>query len=282
MNITTIPWATRTLNVVHGCSKPAVIPKAALEYVDYSDEYRWTLPGSSPECVRCYAEYRSHYRFHLTPFPWSEEHAAENVQLHSNRFSEIGSLRVKPVHLAPSQRQRIFIYSMGDIFHELVPDDFLRELWGWMVRYPHIFMLLTKRPERAAKWKGPWQDHIWLGTTCGHSVTRWRLKALRDSGAAVRFVSAEPLLASLAMVDLSRIDMVIVGGESGHGFRKMDMAWARELRDKCVARGIAYFFKQDSDFHGDRRSYLVETNRRAMQYRQFPGELAPPVEVELD
>jgi protein gp37 len=143
-------------------------------------------------------------------------------------------------------------------------------------------MLLTKRPERAAKWKGPWPDHIWLGATCGHPVSRWRLNALRDSGAAVRFVSAEPLLASLALVDLAGIQMVIVGGESGTGYRKMDMRWARELRDKCMAGGVAYFYKQGNHYYSERHPYLVEEDGRCIQYRQFPGELTPPVEVESD
>jgi protein gp37 len=141
-------------------------------------------------------------------------------------------------------------------------------------------MLLTKRPERAAKWKGPWPDHIWLGTTCGHSITRWCLNALRDSGAQVRFVSAEPLLESLAMLNLTRIHMVIVGGESGPNYRKMNMCWARELRDKCADEGAAFYFKQDHGYKAGLRPYLVEEDGRRMLYRQYPGELTPPVEFE--
>jgi hypothetical protein len=67
MNKTSIAWATRTCNVVHGCSKPAAIPPEALPYVDYPYDKKWTIPGSSPECFRCYAEYLSHFRFHITP-----------------------------------------------------------------------------------------------------------------------------------------------------------------------------------------------------------------------
>jgi protein gp37 len=246
--------------------------------VDYEYDDRWTRAGTSPECFHCYAETLSNKRG-WTSEPWLERYQAENVQLHPERFRGLAKLPVRPITLPPSQRERIFICSMGDIFHPLVPDDFFAELWEWMRRYPHIYMLLTKRPERAAKWKGPWPDHIWLGTTCGHPVTRWRLNALRDSGAAVRFVSAEPLLDSLAMLDLTGIRMVIVGGESGANRRKMDMRWARELRNKCVSGRVAYFFKQGSNYFPDRDPYLVEEDGRCMQYRQFPGELMPPVSM---
>jgi protein gp37 len=111
---------------------------------------------------------------------------------------------------------------------------------------------LTKRPERAAEWPGPWPDHIWLGTTCGHPVTKWRIEYLRRSQAKVRFLSAEPQLASLLPINLDGIHQVIVGGESGVGFRKLEMAWARELRDECERAGVAYFFKQDSVREGQR------------------------------
>jgi protein gp37 len=141
-------------------------------------------------------------------------------------------------------------------------------------------MLLTKRADRAAAWPGPWPSHIWLGVTCGHPVTRWRVNALRDSGAQVKFVSAEPLLDSLDVVDLTGIDMVIVGGESGTGHRKMEMQHARELRDRCVERRIAYFFKQDSGYKEGMRPYLVEEDGRCLAYRQYPGELAAPVKVD--
>src|SRR5262249_4180251 len=243
-------------------------------------EERWTKSGSSPECIRCYAEYRSYRRFHLTPQPWLECYDEENVQMHPERFREIGKLPVEPVHLPPSRRERIFICSMGDIFHRLVPDDFLDELFRWMVQYPHIFMLLTKRPDRAALWPGPWPENIWLGTTSGHPITKWRIEYLRQSQAKVRFLSVEPLLASMLPINLDGIHQVIIGGESESGYREMKMAWARELRDECVRQGIAYFFKQDAARHPGTRPYLVEEDGRCFQYQQYPGELTPPVPVE--
>jgi protein gp37 len=287
MNKTSIKWATQSLNVVHGCSKPAAAPPAAFalpqEIFDalYPNgiEEKWTRPNSSPECCRCYAEGLSNKKG-WTPKPWLECHAEENVQLHPERFREIGKLPACSMKLPPSERERVFICSMGDIFHERVPDAFLRELWDWLLKYPHIYQLLTKRPERAAEWPGPWPDHIWLGTTCGHPVTKWRIEYLRRSQAKVRFLSVEPLLASMLPIDLNGIHQVIVGGESGDGHRKMEMAWARELRDECARMGVAYFYKQDSSLKAGARPYLVEEDGRCMQYRQFPGEMTAPVLVK--
>jgi protein gp37 len=295
MNLTTISWATRTLNLVHGCSKPAAVPLNVMSrYVDYEVHKKWHKHGSSPECIFCYAERLSNQKAQasekrfghhkgFTNLLWTPENAYENVQLHWERFKEIGKLPVRHPNLPPSQRERIFICSMGDIFHELVPDDFLRKAWEPLLRYPHIFMLLTKRPERAAQWPGPWPDHIWLGTTCGHSITRWRLNALRASGAAIKFISAEPLLEDIAPhLDLTGIDWVICGGESGPRRRPMEMSWARHLRDLCVSNGVAFFFKQDSAYHDGQRPWLVEEDGRKMKWRQYPGELTPPVEVGPD
>jgi protein gp37 len=269
MNDTIIGWATRTLNPVHGCSKPVETDPLT------GDRFL------SPECEHCYAERLSN-KFGFTPRKWTIPNEAVNVQLHPERLREIPKLPVKPTHLPPSQRERIFICSMGDTFHRLIPDSFLDELFDVMNEYPHIYQILTKRPERAAEWPGPWPDHIWLGTTCGDARTKFRIDHLRRSGAKVRFVSAEPLLSSLLPLDLSGIDQVIVGGESGKDRREMDMRWAREVRDECARQNVAFFFKQDSAFRTESRCYLVEEDGRCMQYRQFPGELTPSVEVAPD
>jgi protein gp37 len=206
----------------------------------------------------------------------------ENVQLHPERFAQIAKLPVKPFGLPPSQRNRIFICSMGDLFHRLVPDHQLRRLFAEMAVTPHIYQLLTKRPERAMEWPGPWPENVWLGTSCGHSITKWRIECLRQSGAKVRFVSAEPLLTSLLPLDLTGIHQMIVGGESGQGHRPMKMAWARELRDVCADQNVAFFMKQDEAFRTESRCYLVEEDGRCFQYRQFPGEMTAPVQVRPD
>jgi protein gp37 len=266
---TIISWATQTVNVVTGCSKPIE--------TDPDTQRRFI----SPECVHCYAEALSLKRG-WSKKPWTEVNAADNVILHPERFKEFARIPVKPVHLLPSQRERFFVCSMGDTFHRQVPDWFLEQLWAWLTKYQHIYQMLTKRPERAADWPGPWPDHIWLGTTCGHPGTKHRIEHLRRSAAKVRFISAEPLLGSLLPIDLTGIHQVIVGGESGPGFRPMQMQWARELRDECERQQVAYFYKQDAAWRTEIRCYLVEKDGRCVQYRQFPGEMTPPVEIAPD
>lgn len=265
MGKTIISWATQTINVVSGCSKPIEIdPDTGKRMV-------------SPECVHCYAESLSLWRG-WTDKPWTEANAKQNIRLRPERFREIARLPVKRAKL-PSQRERIFICSMGDIFHKSVPDSFLRELWKYLVEYPHVFQLLTKRGDRAANWPGPWPEHIWLGVTCGTPKTRWRVDALRDSGAKVRFVSGEPLLESMGRPNMRGIHQWIVGGESGRGYRPMDMQWARDVRDQCKAEGVAFFYKQKAAYVTEREPWLVEKDGSRWYWRQFPGELCPPVPV---
>jgi protein gp37 len=255
---------------------------------------KWKRPGTSPECARCYAEALS-LRRGWTKAPWAEENAAANVRLHPERMREWEKLPVPDrIVIRPSERTRVFVCSMGDLFHELVPDAFLVECFRQFRRHPHIdFMVLTKRIERAADPAGPWCSdraggwprHVHLGTTVGHPVTKWRIKLLHRSPAPVRFVSIEPLVASLTdraadgifgPLDLYGIDQIIVGGESGSGFRRMEMQWARDLRDRCQRTGTAFFFKQDAAFRAGTRPWLVEADGRRMEYKQFPGELTPP------
>ncbi len=198
MGETIIGWATHTNNVVTGCSKPAAVPPEALEILAEleppsaeraADEYfskafslgipeKWTRPGTSPECFHCYAEFLS-LRRGWSKKPWQECNAEENVRLRPERFRDFG--RVPPRAGRPSDRTRFFVCSMGDVFHHLVPDSFLEELWSAMLATPHIYMLLTKEIARAAAWPGPWPDNIWLGTTCGHPITKWRIEYLRRS-----------------------------------------------------------------------------------------------------
>lgn len=321
MNKTIISWATHTLNVVHGCSKPAAVPPAGLKVyreLGLDSLFRtgplrkWTKPNTSPECIRCYAEHLSNQRGNYavkmgkkptgwTTEPWTEENAKENVNLRPERIQDIRKLPLQPQDLKPSERNRIFICSMGDIFHSLVPDQFLQDLFYWMRCYPNIYMLLTKRPDRAAEFepKGGWPEWVWLGSTIGHPMTAWRAHYLRQSPAKVRFISMEPMLDAMTpggyvggvdeVTDATRtilrdvlwnhpigIHQVIVGGESGQGFRRMDMHWARDVREVCCKRKIAFFFKQDAAFQTEVRPYLVEQDGRRHKYQQFPGELTEP------
>lgn len=141
----------------------------------------------------------------------------------------------------------VFVNSMSDLFHARVSDDFIMRVFSVMADTPrHTYQLLTKRPRRAHRLANqlPWRENIWLGVSVETPDQLWRIDELRETPATVRFVSAEPLLASLGTVNLSNIDWVIVGGESGHGYRPMHADWARELRDQCAAAGVSFFFKQ--------------------------------------
>jgi protein gp37 len=145
------------------------------------------------------------------------------------------------------QPRRIFVNSMSDIFHAHFPLEMIRRVFDVMNRASHHqFQVLTKRPERALRLSAElrWTDNIWMGTTVEDASVAPRLDALRRIPAAVRFVSAEPLLGPLDGIDLSGIHWVIGGGESGEGFREVEPAWARGLRDLCTQQGVSFFWKQ--------------------------------------
>jgi len=141
----------------------------------------------------------------------------------------------------------IFVNSMSDLFQEAVPEAFVAEVWEVMARTPrHTYQILTKRPERMEELTArlPLLPNVWLGASVENADHLFRIDHLRRTRAAVRFVSLEPLLSSLAGIDLREIDWAIVGGESGPGARPIDPAWVREIRDSCGAQGTAFFFKQ--------------------------------------
>jgi protein gp37 len=106
--------------------------------------------------------------------------------------------------------------------------------------------VLTKRPERAAAMASglPWPKNVWMGTSVERADVRKRVELLRKVPAKVRFISAEPLIGPVGRISLRGIQWVIVGGESGPGARPMDPDWVRDIRDRCIAAGVAFFFKQ--------------------------------------
>jgi protein gp37 len=221
-----IEWTDATWNPVTGCSK------------------------ASPGCAHCYAEAFS-LRFGYTRKPWTRENATENVLLRPDRLEQ--PLRWR-------RPRMVFVNSMSDLFHEHVPFDFVDRVYAVMSdARQHVFQILTKRPERALEFyrlrpggldaKGP--RNVWFGVSVENSRYTWRADLLRQIPAAVRFVSAEPLLGSLfengfrhAPLDLRGINWLIAGGESGPRCRPVRIDWVRELRDTCEREGVAFFFKQ--------------------------------------
>jgi protein gp37 len=143
--------------------------------------------------------------------------------------------------------KRIFVNSMSDVFHAQFSLEQIEELFTVMAACPqHQFQVLTKRPERALRLADQlsWPENVWMGTSIENMDFARRADALRQIPAAVRFISAEPLLGPLDALDLTGIQWVIGGGESGAGFRACDLEWARGLRDRCRTEGVAFFWKQ--------------------------------------
>lgn len=141
----------------------------------------------------------------------------------------------------------IFVNSMSDLFHEDVPLDFIQAVFGVMSRCPqHTFQVLTKRPQRAAELSAAltWPANVWMGTSVENMAVVHRVRDLRRTGARIKFLSLEPLLGPLPRLPLAGVHWVIVGGESGAGARPMRAEWVRQIRDRCIDRQVAFFFKQ--------------------------------------
>ena len=164
-------------------------------------------------------------------------------------------LRLWPARLDQPARWRkprmIFVNSMSDLFHKDVPRAFIDDVFGCMERVDrHIYQVLTKRSSlmrdylrgRYAGSQAP--GHIWCGVSVEDSAAAGRIRHLQDAPATVRFLSVEPLLGPVGEIGLEGISWVIAGGESGPGAREMRFEWVRDLRDRCAAAGVPFFFKQ--------------------------------------
>ena len=147
--------------------------------------------------------------------------------------------------------RKIFVNSMSDLFHKELPRAFVDRVFDTMERATwHTFQVLTKRSSlmrddlvhRYAGACGP--PHIWCGVSVEDDRGKGRIPHLRNAPAGLRFLSIEPLIGPIGQIDLAGIDWVIVGGESGPNARPISADWARDIRDQCVAAGVAFFFKQ--------------------------------------
>lgn len=140
----------------------------------------------------------------------------------------------------------VFVNSMSDLFHPDVPDEFIQRVFEVMVDTPrHRYQVLTKRSQRLARLAPqlPWPDNIWMGVSVESQRYAFRIDHLKEVPAAVRFVSAEPLLGPLDL-DLEEVDWLIAGGESGRAARPVEEEWLVGLRDGCLLSETAFFFKQ--------------------------------------
>lgn len=212
---TQIEWTDATWNPVTGCTK------------------------ITRGCDLCYAE-RFSERFRGVP-----GHPFENgfdLTLRPDRLKQ---------PLAWRRPKRIFVNSMSDLFHKEIPRPYIDAVFDTMeAAHWHTFQILTKRSSLMVRYlRERYVDrfaptHVWLGVSVEDRQNAVRIKHLRASQAAVKFISFEPLLGPVGKVDLSGIDWAIVGGESGPKARPMEEAWAVELHEQCIASGVAFFFKQ--------------------------------------
>jgi protein gp37 len=141
----------------------------------------------------------------------------------------------------------VFVNSMSDLFHARVPLGFVRDVFAVITDTPqHTYQVLTKRSVRLRRIADSldWPSNLWMGVSVENAAAVGRIDDLREVGAAVRFLSCEPLLGPLDGIDLRGIGWVIAGGESGPRYRPMHLSWARGIRDTCRTAGVPFFFKQ--------------------------------------
>jgi protein gp37 len=206
-----IGWAEESWNPTTGCTK------------------------ISPGCTHCWAE-RMAWR--LKGMGQPRYARGFEVTTHDDTLDQ-------PLHWA--KPRHVYVSFMGDLFHDEVPDDFIMRVFEVMARAPrHRFHVLTKRPERMVEMSArlPWPANVWAGATVEDAAHAYRADRLRQTGAAVKYLVLEPLLGPIDDLDLTGIDWVIVGGESGPGARPLHVDWVRAVRDQCVAAGVAFYFKQ--------------------------------------
>jgi protein gp37 len=212
---TGIEWTDATWNPVTGCTK------------------------ISSGCDHCYAE-RFSERFRGT---------------RGHPFEKGFDLTLRPERLDQPLRWRlprmIFVNSMSDLFHKEIPNEFISRVFDTMEAASwHTFQVLTKRSslmrdflrKRYLGRRTPF--HIWFGVSVEDGTKTSRIRHLRDTPAGIRFLSIEPLIGPVETLDLTGIDWVIVGGESGPGARPMKKEWAVHIRNLCVEARVPFFFKQ--------------------------------------
>ncbi|MGB4769809.1 MAG: phage Gp37/Gp68 family protein [Chitinophagaceae bacterium] len=141
----------------------------------------------------------------------------------------------------------VFVNSMSDLFHKDIPLDFIKKVFSVMNDNPqHVFQVLTKRAERLFELHNElkWTHNIWMGVSVENGKVRHRIDYLRRTRAKVKFLSLEPLIGPLDNLNLTNIDWVIVGGESGRRPRPIKTEWVLEIQEQCKKSNVAFFFKQ--------------------------------------
>jgi protein gp37 len=244
--------------------------RTGIEWTDHTFNPWWGCARVSPACENCYAETFSK---RLGANIWGVR--ANRRRLSDNYWGE--PLKWNQKAAALGIRKRVFSGSMCDVFEDRRDLDLHRErLWRLVEGTPHLdWLLLTKRPDNVremAPWGTARTSNVWLGTTVeDQKRADQRMPHLIEHPAKVRFLSIEPLLGPLALRPyLDQIQWVILGGESGAGARPMQIEWARQVRDECIAAGVPLFFKQWGNHTPDGSGELLVRLRRKSE-RTFDG-----------
>jgi protein gp37 len=233
---TSIEWTQKTWNPTTGCNK------------------------ISQGCKFCYAEV---FTRRLQAMGLEKYENGFELTLHPDVIDEPRKWKKGAV---------IFVNSMSDLFHEKVPLEFIQRVFRVMNECPqHQFQVLTKRPEIAAAYSPflTWTPNIWLGASIENQKVIERIDHLRETGAAIKFLSLEPLLGPLPNMNLSKIDWAIVGGESGAKARPMKETWVQDILTQCQEAKVAFFFKQ----WGGRNKKAAGRALNGQTYDEFPVKI---------
>jgi protein gp37 len=220
-----IEWTESTWNPVTGCTKV------------------------SSGCKNCYAE-RMAYRLQAMGQPHYKN--GFKLALHEDALD---------IPLRWKKPKMIFVNSMSDLFHKDVPFEFIQQVFEVMGNaHWHTFQVLTKRSERLRELstKLKWAENIWMGVSIENNANRKRMDDLAVCNSSVKFLSLEPLLGPLPNLELTELDWVIVGGESGPGARVMKEDWVTDIRNQCVKVDVPFFFKQWGGVQKKKNGRLLE------------------------
>ncbi len=224
-NNSSIEWTDSTWNPVTGCSK------------------------ISPGCQNCYAERMAK---RLMAMGQPNYASGFKVAVHEHALD---------MPLKWKKPQIIFVNSMSDLFHEDVPEDFIKSVFDVMNQAKwHTFQILTKRAERLVELSDQltWGKNIWMGVSIENADYNFRKDLLIKTKAEIKFISFEPLLNSIGKIKLDNVDWVIVGGESGPRSRHMSPEWVTEIKEQCVSQKVPFFFKQWGGFNKKKAGRLLE------------------------
>jgi len=230
---TKIEWTEETWNPTTGCTK------------------------YSAGCEHCYA---ATFARRLKAMGNPRYANGFNVTVHPDLFK-------KPLEWKKSKM--IFVDSMSDLFHDNISDEDILAIFDTMNKATwHTFQVLTKRADRLVKLSPriKWTKNIWMGVSVENKAAIERCEKLKQTGASVKFISAEPLLESISQIDLNGIDWLIVGGESGAQSRSMDESWVLELRDKARNSNVPFFFKQWGGFNKKANGSELQGKK----YKEYP------------